>query len=53
MKLKGMVPKITLNIVAQLRALQPILENIPDSLGDIERVKTQEIILRNGIILGM
>ena len=27
-----------------------ILENIPHSLGDIERVKTQYIIVRNGIM---
>ena len=31
-------------------ATTPILENIPDSLGDIEIVKTQLIIVRNGII---
>ena len=29
-------------------ATTPILENIPDSLGDIERVKTQKNIVRNG-----
>ena len=32
-------------------ATTPILENIPDSLGDIERVKTQEILVRNGIMI--
>ena len=31
-------------------ATTPILENISDSLGDIERVKTQSIIVRNGIM---
>ena len=31
-------------------ATTPILENIPDSLGDIERVKTQQIIVWNGIM---